>query len=153
VQMPDLDGLGVVHAIGAHRMPMVVFVTAYDRYAVKAFEVNALDYLLKPVHRERFQAAVARARSQIERGGRGEMSQRLQALLEHLESKQESTRRLMIKSAGRVIFLKLDEIDWIEAAHNYLVLHVGNKSHLLRETMDSLEARIDPDQFVRIHRS
>lgn len=153
VQMPETDGLGVVHAVGPQRMPLVVFVTAYDQYAVKAFEVSALDYLLKPVSRERFQAAVARARSQMELGRTSEVGQRLHALLEHLKSGQEFSRRLMLKSEGRVFFLTVDEIDWIEAAHNYLVLHVGKKSHLIRETMDSLEARLDPDHFVRIHRS
>jgi two-component system, LytTR family, response regulator len=153
VQMPEMDGLGVVHAIGPQRMPLVVFVTAHDRYAVKAFEVSALDYLLKPVNRERFQAAVARARSQMDLGHPGEVEQRLHALLEHLKSGQEYSRRLMLKSEGRVYFLTIDEIDWIEAAHNYLVLHVGKKSHLIRETLDSLEARLDPDHFVRIHRS
>ena len=153
VQMPEMDGLGVIYAVGPQRMPLVVLVTAYDHYALKAFEVSALDYLLKPVNRERFQAAVARARSQMELGRNGEVGQRLQALLEHLQAGQEYSRRLMLKSEGRVFFLTVDEIDWIEAAHNYLVLHVGTKSHLIRETMDSLEARLDPNHFVRIHRS
>lgn len=153
VQMPDLDGLGVVQAIGPESMPLVIFVTAHDHYAVKAFEVSALDYLLKPVSRERFQAAIARARSQLERGQSSEMGQQLRALLKHLKSGPEFSRRLMLKSEGRIYFLPVDEIDWIEAAHNYLVLHVGSKTHLIRETMDSLQARLDPEQFVRIHRS
>lgn len=153
MQMPELDGLGVVDAIGPQRMPLIVFVTAYDRYAIKAFEVNALDYLLKPVNRERFQATVTRARSQLERGHTSAMGQQLHALLEHLKPGQEFCRRLMLKSEGRVYFLTVDEIDWIEAAHNYLVLHAGKASHLIRETMNSLEARLDPDRFVRIHRS
>jgi two-component system LytT family response regulator len=153
VQMPEMDGLGVVRAIGLDRMPLVVFVTAYDSYAVKAFEVNALDYLLKPFSRERMQAAVARARSQLLRGNPSLVGQQLGALLDHLKSGRESSRRLMIKSEGRVVFVKVDEIDWIEAAHNYLVLHLGKRSRLIRETMESLEARLDPDLFVRIHRS
>jgi two-component system LytT family response regulator len=153
VQMPGMDGLAVVHAIGPQCMPLVVFVTAYDRYAVQAFEVCALDYILKPFNRERLQAAVARARSQVELGRTGEVGQRLDALVEHLRSRQDYSRRLMLKSEGRIYFLTVDEIDWVEAAHNYLVLHVGAKSHLIRETMDALEARLDPDHFVRIHRS
>jgi two-component system LytT family response regulator len=153
VQMPEMDGLGVVHAIGPERMPFVVFVTAYDRYAIQAFEICALDYILKPFSCKRLQAAVGRARCQLELGRSGDVEQRLYALLEHLKPRRESSRRLMLKSKGRIYFLKVDEIDWIEAAHNYLVLHVGNKSHLLRETMDSLEARLDPDVFMRIHRS
>lgn len=153
VQMPEMDGLDVVRAVGPQRMPLVVFVTAHDRYAVRAFEVSALDYLLKPVNRERFQATVARARSRMDRGRSGDVGQNLHTLLEHLKTGQEYSRRLMLKSEGRVIFLAVDEIDWIEAAHNYLVLHVGTRSHLIRETMDSFEARLDPDRFVRIHRS
>jgi len=153
VQMPELDGLAVVQAVGPQGMPLVVFVTAHDRYAVKAFEVNALDYLLKPIHRERLQAAVARARSCVMHGRAGEMEQRLRALLKRLKSDQEYTRRLMLKSQGRVYFLMVDDIDWIEAAHNYLLLHVGRETHLIRETLDSLEARLDPDHFARIHRS
>lgn len=153
VQMPEMDGMGVVHAVGPERMPLVIFVTAYDRYAIQAFEISALDYILKPFNRERLQAAIARARSQLKLGRDGDAEQRLNALLEHLKPGRESSRRLMLKSERRLYFLNVDEIDWVEAAHNYLVLHVGNKSHLLRETMDSLEARLDPDQFVRIHRS
>jgi len=153
VQMPEMDGMGVVHAVGPERMPMVVFVTAFDRYAIQAFEISALDYILKPYSRERLQAAVARARGQLERGHSDDVEQRLHTLLEHLKPGREACGRLMLKSEGRVYFLKADEIDWIEAAHNYLVLHAGAKSHLLRETMDSLEARRAPGLFVRIHRS
>lgn len=153
MQMPEMNGLDVVQAVGPQRMPLVVFVTAHDQYAVKAFEVNALDYLLKPVSRERFQSAVARARTQLDHGPSNDVGQRLHALLQRLQSGPEFSRRLMVKSEGRVIFLSIDEIDWIESAHNYLVLHVGKKNHLIRETMDSLEARLDPEHFVRIHRS
>jgi len=153
MQMPEVDGLGVVHAVGPQHMPLVVFVTAHDHYAVQAFEVSAVDYLLKPVNRERFQAAIARARAQMALGRTGEVGQRLNALLDQLKSGQEYSRRLMLKSEGRVYFLMVDEIDWIEAAHNYLLLHVGKKSHLIRETLASFEVRLDPDRFVRIHRS
>ena len=151
IEMPKLTGFETLELLDPGIA--AVFVTAYDAWAVKAFEVSALDYLLKPVNRERFQASVARARSQLERGRTGEVSQRLHALLEQLRPGQEYSRRLMIQSEGRVFFLTVDEIDWIEAAHNYLILHVGTRSHLIRETMGSLEARLDPDHFVRIHRS
>lgn len=153
MQIPEMDGLGVVQTIGPQRMPLVIFVTAYDHYAVKAFEVNALDYLLKPVNRERFQATIARVRNRLARSSDNESQQHLRALLEQLKAGREYSRRLMLKSEGRVYFLLIDEIDWIEAAHNYLILHVGDKTHLIRETLESIESRLDPDHFVRIHRS
>lgn len=153
MQMPELDGLDVVCAVGASRMPLVIFVTAYDGYAIKAFEVSALDYILKPFSRERLAAAVARARTQLERGRAPDVEQRLNALLDGMQPRRQSSRRLMLKAEGRIYFLKAAEIEWIEAAHNYAVLHAGGKSHLLRETMDSLESRLDPDLFIRIHRS
>lgn len=153
VQMPELDGFGVLEALGPERMPFVIFVTAYDQYALRAFEVHALDYLLKPFDRERFQKALQRSKEQIQREKTGDLSQRLLALLEDLKKEKKYLERLVIKSAGRVIFLKAEEIDWIEAAGNYVRLHVGSESHLLRETVNALEARLDPDKFLRIHRS
>lgn len=133
--------------------------TAYDQYALKAFEVHALDYLLKPFDRRRFQKALDRAKSQIQKEKSGEINERLLGLLEDLkagaqpEEKQSYLDRLVIKSSGRVTFLRTEEIHWIEAAGNYLRLHVGNESHLLRDTMNSLAAKLDPAKFVRIHRS
>lgn len=153
VQMPELDGLDVVYAIGANQMPLVVFITAYDGYAIKAFEVSALDYILKPFSRERLQAAVARCRAQLGHSRAPDIERRLNALLDEMAPRRQWSRRLILKSEGRIYFLKAAEIEWIEAAHNYALLHVGGKSHLLRETMDSLESRLDPDLFVRIHRS
>lgn len=153
VHMPELDGFGVVEAVGAQRMPTVIFVTAYDRYALRAFEVHALDYLLKPFESERFSRAVQRARSQIERETLDDFSARLRNLLAGIDAEQKYARRLVIKSSGRVTFLAVPEIDWIEAADNYVRIHAGEESHLLRETMNSLEDRLDPDQFVRVHRS
>jgi two-component system, LytTR family, response regulator len=153
VQMPELDGFGVVDAIGAARMPAVIFVTAYDRYALRAFEVHALDYLLKPFDDERFAEALLRARRHIERRDIGDLGRRLQDLLDDLQPRPKHAERLVIKSVGRISFLSVGEVDWIEAADNYVRLHAGGESHLLRETMNSLEQRLDPNQFVRIHRS
>ena len=153
VQMPELGGFDVVAAIGVQRMPAVIFVTAYDKYALRAFEVHALDYLLKPLDGDRFSSALQRARLQIERKSVHDLSRRLQNLLDDLKPAQKYTERLVIKSAGRIFFLDVAEIIWIEAADNYVRLHAGRESHLLRETMSSLEKRLDPDQFVRIHRS
>ncbi len=153
VQMPAPDGFGVVRAVGAGRMPAVIFVTAYDRYALQAFEVRALDYLLKPFDRERFRKALGHARSQVERARAGELADRLAALLDEVRPVPRAVERLVVKAGGRVFFLRAAEIDWVEAAGNYLRLHVGADVHLLRETMNGLEARLGPDQFLRIHRS
>jgi two-component system LytT family response regulator len=153
VQMPELDGLGVVRTIGPEQMPLTIFVTAHDDYALKAFEVHALDYLLKPFDKARFQAALRWARGHIARERTGDLTERLTALLEDAKPRNKPVERLAVKSAGRVVFLRVEEIDWIEAAGNYLRLHVGKDFHLLRETMNALEARLDPESFVRIHRS
>ena len=153
VQMPELDGFGVLEAVGVDRMPVVIFVTAYDQYALRAFEVHALDYLLKPVDAERFASALQRARKQIEHHNVQDLNQRLQSFLDDVQAKQKFTERLVIKSGGRIFFLNVQEIDWIEAADNYVRLHVGRDSHLLRETMNHLEKRLDPDRFLRVHRS
>jgi two-component system LytT family response regulator len=148
VQMPELDGFGVLEAVGAGPMPVIVFVTAHDQFAVRAFEVHAVDYLLKPFDRERFQKALRRAIEQIGSHDPGVIRQRQSALLADLQSSQ-----LAVKSGGHVVWVKLDEIDWIGSADNYAELHVGAKSHLLRETLGALEARLAPEKFVRISRS
>ena len=153
VQMPELDGFGVLEAVGVDRMPVVIFVTAYDQYALRAFDVHALDYLLKPVDAERFASALQRARKQIEHHNLRDLNQRLQTFLDDVRAKQKFTERLVIKSGGRIFFLNVQEIDWIEAADNYVRLHVGRDSHLLRETLNHLEKRLDPDHFLRVHRS
>jgi len=154
VQMPELGGFEVLEAVGLDRVPAVIFVTAFDRHALRAFEVHALDYLLKPFDRERFRNAVDRARSDLASGGaHGALEPRLLALLEELEAHRKRVERVVIKSGGRVFFLRVGELDWIEAAGNYARLHVGRESHLLRETMKALESRLDPEAFVRIHRS
>ncbi len=153
VQMPELDGFGVLEAVEARRMPVIIFVTAYDQYALRAFEVHALDYLLKPFDRERFDRALQHAKHQIARERAGAMNQQLAALLADLKARPKPLERLVIKSGGRVFFLRVEEIDWIESAANYVKLHVGRESHLLRETINSLAAKLDPDKFLRIHRS
>ena len=153
VQMPGADGFQVLQAVGPERMPMVIFVTAYDQHALRAFEVRALDYLLKPFDRDRFHHAVQRAKSSIEQQETGDLGRRLLALVKDLRPAAPKTDRLVVKSGGRLFFLRTDEIDWIEAAGNYARLHVGSDTHLLRETMTSLEGRLDPEKFFRIHRS
>jgi two-component system, LytTR family, response regulator len=153
VQMPAMNGFEVIEAVGSERMPLVIFVTAYDQHALKAFQVRALDYVLKPFDRERFQEALQRARAHIQRDETGDLGRRLLALVKDLRRDQPRTDRLVVKSGGRLFFLRTDEIDWIEASGNYVRLHVGTTSHLLRETMNAIEGRLDPEKFFRIHRS
>jgi two-component system LytT family response regulator len=153
VQMPGADGFDVIDAVGADKMPFVVFVTAYDRYALRAFDVHALDYLLKPFDRERFREALGRAQAQIERNTGGDIERRLAAIVQDLKPARARTDRFVVKSGGRIFFVRTAEIDWIEAAGNYVKLHLGEDSHLFRETMNNMEARLDGHRFVRIHRS
>ncbi len=153
VQMPACDGFGVIQQVGADHMPTVVFVTAYDDYALKAFEVHALDYLLKPFGRDRFQQTLQHAREHLERRRAGDLGRRLLALVQDIKPQPARLDRLVIKSGGRVFFLRTDEIDWVEAAGNYVRLHLGETSHLFRETMNGMESRLDASRFVRIHRS
>jgi two-component system LytT family response regulator len=160
IQMPEMDGFDVLARVGPERIQAIIFVTAFDQYALKAFDVHALDYLLKPFDDERFAHALARAKAQIEAREIDRLSKRLLALLEERESERKGSKheknyltRLMIKASGRVMLLKVDDIDFIEADGNYAKLHVGRKAHLLREKMHDLEERLDPERFVRIHRS
>jgi two-component system LytT family response regulator len=153
VQMPQMNGFQVIESIGSDKMPLVIFVTAYDQHALRAFQVRALDYLLKPFDRERFTEALQRARKQIERDETGDIGRRLLALVKDMRKDQPRSDRLVVKSSGRLFFLRAEEIDWIEAAGNYVRLHVGTTSHLLRDTMNSIEGRLDPEKFFRIHRS
>ena len=153
IQMPEKNGFEVIRSLDGKQLPTVVFVTAYDQYALQAFDVHALDYLLKPFNRDRFQRAVTRAREQIEDRRRGDLDERLTSLIENLRTEKKYLDRLVVKTVGRVFFLKADEIDWIEAAGNYVRLHVGKESHMIRETMNGIEAKLDPEKFIRIHRS
>lgn len=147
VQMPELDGFEVLDRLDRERLPAVIFVTAYNQYALQAFEVHALDYLLKPFDRERLRKALARVR---ERRRADELKTRLQALL---EERARYPDRLEVKSSGRVRILKVDEIDWIDAAGNYVKIHARGETLTLRETMGRIEERLDPRRFMRIHRS
>lgn len=164
VQMPEMDGFDVVRSVGPDRMPFVVFITAFDRYALDAFEVHALDYLLKPFTDDRFATAMRRAKDALHNAQAGEMHQRLVDLLGQATgggpvsapssgSDASFLRRLVVRGAGRVMFVGVDEIDWIEAADYYAKLHVGGKTHLIRQSLRSLEHRLDPRRFFRIHRS
>jgi two-component system LytT family response regulator len=157
VQMPEADGFEVLRAVGADRMPTVVFVTAYDRFAVKAFEVNAVDYLLKPFDDERFAAALERAKRTLRQDPAtvGELMQRLARLLDQAPAARPGRllTRLVVKDHGRATFLGVDELVWIEAADYYVKLHTPGKTYLLRQTLQSLEERLDPARFFRVHRS
>lgn len=152
IQMPEMSGFDLLAAVPAS-IPVIIFVTAYDEYALRAFEVNAFDYLLKPFDRQRFQRCIQRARTQLSRVRTGELNQRLLGLLADLRGRREEAARFAVKNGGRVFFVRTDEIDWIEAADNYVCLHAGPESHLIRETMNSVEAKLDPGKFARIHRS
>ena len=159
IQMPELDGFGVINALQGSRLPAVIFVTAYDKFALRAFEVHALDYLLKPFDRERLRKAMDRARAHIEKPDAGNLSAQLSSLVQDLRKAPPSeplasyADRIAVKSEGRVLLIKTDDIDWVEAADNYVSLHVGNEAHLHRETMSSLETKLPPEKYFRISRS
>jgi two-component system, LytTR family, response regulator len=153
VQMPEMGGFSVVKEIGAERMPATVFVTAHDRYAIQAFEINAIDYLLKPVTRERFAQALARAKARLQARIPDDAGRQILGLLETLAAPQRGIKRLAVRSAGKTVFVDADDIDWIEAAENYVQIHVGRASHLLHVTMNAIEKSLDPDAFLRVHRS
>lgn len=183
VQMPDLDGFGVVAALGEEKLPAIVFITAYDEYAVRAFDVHAMDYLLKPFDPDRFRAAFVRARQHMEQVSSAEAGRRITSLLEQVLGEAKTGAlvaanaasgssggatatvappaparpryldRLMVKHDGRVFFVKVADVDWFEASGNYVRVYVGRASHLIRETMHGIEEQLDPNQFARIHRA
>jgi len=153
VQMPEGDGFDVLESIDFHTMPIVVFVTAYDQYAIRAFDVHALDYLLKPFDQARFEQALVRAKSEVVLRNNTNVNQKLLSMLEHIESHKKELDRILVKSSGKVFFLKFGEIDWVESAGNYVKLHIGSESHLLRETMSEMERKLGNEKFVRIHRT
>lgn len=153
IQMPELDGFGVLQRIDPDKMPVVIFVTAFDEFALKAFEINALDYLLKPIDPERFAITLDRARNQLESMQREIFNQKLYSLMEGHKEGSPYLHRIALKTAGRIIFLKTEEIDWIEAEGDYVSLHVHEKKHLMRGKISELERKLDPRQFTRIHRS
>jgi two-component system LytT family response regulator len=162
IQMPDLDGFQVLREIAAEEMPVVIFTTAYDQYAIRAFEANALDYLLKPFDQERLHHAVDRAQSELRKKRDHAITHRILSLLSRVGSATlgsgtsgaaQTDQRLVIKANGRVVFLDLDTIEWVEAAANYVRLNVGKESYLFRETISRISERLDTNNFVRIHRS
>jgi two-component system LytT family response regulator len=152
IQMDGMDGFDVIETVGIDRMPMVVFATAFDNYAVRAFETHAVDYLLKPIDKDRLKESLDRARREIERQ-RDEPAPQLGALLDELRARSGHLRRIGVSSAGRISIVRVEDVSWFEAAGNYVKLHVGDREHLARQTMKELQARLDPEQFVRVHRS
>jgi two-component system LytT family response regulator len=153
VQMPGLDGFGVIEAITDDKLPAIVFVTAYDQFALRAFETHALAYLLKPFETERFDKALDRVRAQLRTRSSDAIDERLRSLVASLSGKERFLERMVARTAGRILILRVDDVDWIDAAANYVRVHIGAKQYLVRETMTNLETRLDPDKFLRIHRS
>ncbi|MSU48978.1 MAG: response regulator transcription factor [Opitutus sp.] len=164
VQMPGSDGFEALSRLDPAIVPAVVFVTAYDEHALRAFEVNAVDYLLKPYDDARFDAALRRAKEEVRRRQTDHVNDRLTQLLDYLRQKNaepaaaptkedRASDRILLKSSGEIFFLKAEEIDWIEAEGDYMKFHVAGRAHLMRETMARLESRLDPKRFIRIHRS
>jgi two-component system, LytTR family, response regulator len=153
VQMPEMDGFQVLTAIGRETLPAVIFVTAFDQYALRAFEVHALDFLLKPVSAEKLAGALERARTRIAERRGASVDPRVLALLDDLASRRRFLSRLPVKLRGKLVVIDLADVDWIEAADNYVTLHVGVQTFPARETMGRLERELDPERFVRIHRS
>lgn len=151
VQMPEMDGFDVVREVGAAAMPAVVFVTAHDRFAIQAFEINALDYLLKPVSQERFSEAIQRTRAALRRSN--EDSERIVSLLQALAAPRKTLTRIAVRSAGKTRFVDLADVIWIRAAENYVQLHTAAAQHLVHVTLQSLLDRLDPEVFARVHRS
>ena len=149
IQMPDLDGFALLDLVGPTAVPAVVFVTAFDQYALRAFEAHALDYLLKPFTDARFEAALARAKAQAHNHRQGGVDARISALL---QARQAPRSRFLIPGRDKSIVVEADQIDWIGAADYYVSLHCGGVSHLLRESMEEMERQLDPEQFMRVHR-
>lgn len=154
VQMPGMDGFEVLRSLSPDPLPLVIFVTAFDQHALRAFEVHALDYLLKPFKPARFRAALQRVRETLARQNLGDASKNLLALLgQSSRTEAEHLTRIPVKNSDRVIFVKTAQIDYIESAGNYVVLHAGKENHVVRETLSDLEAKLNPKSFLRISRS
>lgn len=153
VQMPGVNGFGVIEALSTEKapLPQVIFITAHDRFALRAFEVHAFDYLLKPVAGERFREALRRARMQQEKSGNG-LEARLRTMIDQLQRERMLPERILVQEESRAIFVPVKEISWVEADRNYALLHCGKKTHTVRSTLDALETTLDPKLFVRINR-
>jgi two-component system LytT family response regulator len=153
VQMPEVNGFDVLAAVASDRMPVVIFVTAYDQYCLQAFEYSALDYLLKPVDRKRFRVSLDRAKSRINSNRQSGLAAEAAVILENWKTRPAYLERIAIKTSGRVLLARTDQIDWIEAQGKYVRVHISGQSHLLRDGMAALESQLDPRKFLRIHRS
>jgi len=151
IQMPELDGFEVLEALEGDQLPAVIFVTAFDEYAVRAFEVSAIDYLLKPIDPVRFEQALGRALERMTRSP--DASGELQSFLSRWRAQRGFAARFVVRAGGKVTFIRPQDVDWIDAAGNYVRLHSGGRQHLVRETMKSIDSRLDPEVFVRVHRS
>lgn len=155
VQMPGLDGFGVIERVGIDRMPATVFVTAYDEFALRAFDAQAIDYLLKPFDAARFEQMLEKVKRQLGAADAGGLDARLAALMQAVDARNASTflERFVIRTGSRITFLDAEEVEWLGAESNYVALHAGGRTHLVRDTLGALEAKLDPGKFVRIHRS
>jgi len=153
IQMPDLDGFGVLRALAPAAIPNIAFVTAYDQFALQAFDVNAIDYLLKPFDRERFERTLARAKQQIALQKREDAQAALLRIRSEQNARSQPVKRILVRSGEKAFFVRPEEISWIEAQGNYVALHVGAQSFLVRQTITALEATLDPAKFQRIERS
>lgn len=153
IQMPEINGFEVLKHIETEQVPAIIFVTAYDEYALKAFEVHALDYLMKPFSKDRFRDSLQRAKNTLKNENSVQVEEKIQNLLDYMEPEQESLSRILIKTSNRYFFMKAEDIDWIESAGNYVRIHSGKDHYLIRETMINMEKKLDSDKFFRIHRS
>src|SRR5437588_2669093 len=153
VQMPEMDGFAVLEAIRIERMPEIIFATAYEQHAIRAFELHALDYLLKPFDQARFKEAIKHAKERLRSVQQNDGRMQISALLDSIKSKPQSLDRLVIKSGGRITFLSTDEINWIEADDKYVHLHTSKANPMVRQTLSAMETQLDPNKFRRVHRS
>jgi two-component system LytT family response regulator len=153
VQMPEMDGFSVLEAVGIGRLPEIVFTTAYEHYAIRAFELHALDYLLKPFDRARFRDAIKHAKERLHHRQIEDGRLQIGALLESVNRQPKYLERLIIRAEGRIMFLRTEEIDWIEADDKYVQLHTGKTARMVRQTLNAMETQLDPKRFMRIHRS
>ncbi|MCK8520112.1 LytTR family transcriptional regulator DNA-binding domain-containing protein [Aquimarina sp. D1M17] len=153
IQMPEMDGMELLRNIDVQKIPCIILVTAYDDYAIKAFEYHALDYLLKPFDRERFLVTISRVREQMELHSSGDYNRQLLNYLRDTNDSKKHIQKVVVKDGGKIFFVKTKDIEWVESAGNYLKLHVGKSSHLIRETMNAFEQKLNPSEFIRIHRS
>ena len=153
VQMPEMDGFSVLEAVGVERLPEIIFTTAYEQYAIRAFELHALDYLLKPFDQSRFSDTMSHAKERLHYRQLDDGRLQIGALLENVRRRAQYLDRLIIKAGGRIRFVKTDDISWIEADDKYVHLHVGKSAQMVRQTLGAMETQLDPAKFLRIHRS